>query len=86
MNGELPTEEEVQRQTPKVEPEAEDIPKEEPGAGPPPERTEPRDRSEELARLGTELLGVGEVAGVVVRDLERNGLSCGNGLEIGEQL
>ena len=40
MNGDQPTEEEAQRQTPKVEPDAEDLPKEEPGAGPPPERTE----------------------------------------------
>lgn len=40
MDGELPTEEQAQRQTPKVEAAAEDLPKEEPGAGPPPERTE----------------------------------------------
>lgn len=40
MSGDRPTEEEAQRQTPKVEPDAEDLPKEEPGAGPPPERTD----------------------------------------------
>jgi hypothetical protein len=45
MNGEPPTEEpsteeQVQRQTHKVEPDAEDLPKEEPGSGPAPERTD----------------------------------------------
>ena len=40
MNGDQPTEEQAQRQTPKIEPDAEDVPKEEPNAGPPPERTE----------------------------------------------
>ena len=40
MNGEQPTEEEAQRQTPKVEPVADDLPKEAPDAGPPPERTD----------------------------------------------
>jgi hypothetical protein len=40
MSGEKPTGEEAQRQTPKVEPAAEDLPKEEPDSGPPPERTE----------------------------------------------
>ncbi len=33
-----PGEEEAQRETPKLEPDAEDVPKEPPGAGPPPER------------------------------------------------
>ena len=40
MNGEQPTEEEAQRRTPKIEPAAEDLPKEEPGSGPEPERPE----------------------------------------------
>ena len=40
VKGDQPTEEEAQRQTPKVEPVAEDLPKEEPDAGPPPERTD----------------------------------------------
>jgi hypothetical protein len=40
MESDPPDEEEAQRQTPKVEPDAEDMPKEQPGAGPPPERTE----------------------------------------------
>jgi len=35
VNGDQPTEEQAQRQTPKVEPAAEDLPKEEPDAGPP---------------------------------------------------
>ena len=39
MNGQR-NEEEAQRETPKVEPDAEDLPKEAPGAGPPPERTD----------------------------------------------
>lgn len=39
MNQEQPTEEEAQRQTPKVEPDAEDLPKEEPASGPSPERS-----------------------------------------------
>ena len=40
VDGEQPSEEQAQRQTAKVEPAAEDLPKEEPDAGPPPERTE----------------------------------------------
>ncbi|HEX2046466.1 MAG TPA: hypothetical protein VHF27_01800 [Acidimicrobiales bacterium] len=40
MNEDQPTEEEAQRRTPKVEPGAEDLPKEKPGTGPPPERTD----------------------------------------------
>jgi hypothetical protein len=40
VNGKQPTEEEAQRQTPKVEPAAEDLPKVEPDSGPPPERTD----------------------------------------------
>jgi hypothetical protein len=40
VNPDQPTEEQAQRQTPKVDPDAEDLPKEEPDAGPPPERTE----------------------------------------------
>lgn len=40
VNDEQPTEEQAQRQTPKVDPAAEDMPKEEPGSGPPPERTD----------------------------------------------
>ncbi len=40
VNEEQPTEEQAQRQTAKVEPVAEDLPKEKPDAGPPPERTE----------------------------------------------
>jgi hypothetical protein len=39
MDGDQPTEEEAQRQTPKIEPDATDVPKEEPDSGPPPERT-----------------------------------------------
>jgi hypothetical protein len=38
VNQDRPTEEKAQRETPKVEPLAEDLPKEEPDAGPPPER------------------------------------------------
>ncbi len=38
MEQEEPTEEEAQRRASKVEPEAEDLPKQEPGSGPPPER------------------------------------------------
>jgi hypothetical protein len=40
VNGEQPTEERAQRQTAKVEPAAQDLPQEQPDAGPPPERTE----------------------------------------------
>ncbi len=40
VNGDQPTEEQAQRHTPKVDPVAEDLPKEEPDAGPRPERTE----------------------------------------------
>ncbi|MHB1534200.1 MAG: hypothetical protein ACYC1D_06235 [Acidimicrobiales bacterium] len=40
MNREQPADEQAQRQTPKVEPAVEDLPKEEPDGGPPPERTE----------------------------------------------
>lgn len=38
VDGEQPDEEQAQRQTPKVEPEAEDMPQTEPDSGPPPER------------------------------------------------
>jgi hypothetical protein len=40
VSGEQSAEEHVQRETPKVEPDAEDLPKEDPDSGPPPERTE----------------------------------------------
>jgi hypothetical protein len=40
VDGDQATEVEAQRQTAKVEPDAEDLPKEEPDAGPPPERRE----------------------------------------------
>ncbi len=40
MEAEQPSEEEAQRRTPKVEPDAEDIPRQGPDAGPPPQRTE----------------------------------------------
>ena len=40
MNGDQPTEDHARRQTPTVEPVAEDLPKEEPDGGPPPERPE----------------------------------------------
>ncbi|CAA9223780.1 MAG: hypothetical protein AVDCRST_MAG76-808 [uncultured Acidimicrobiales bacterium] len=40
MDGEQPTEEQAQRRTPKVEPVAEDLLKEVPDTGPPPERTD----------------------------------------------
>ena len=39
MEPDQPDEEQSQRQTPKVEPDAEDLPQEDPGAGPAPERT-----------------------------------------------
>jgi hypothetical protein len=38
VNPEQPTEEQAQRQTAKVEPDAEDMPKADPDSGPPPER------------------------------------------------
>lgn len=38
MEKEQHSEEDAQRQTPKVEPDAENLPKHEPNAGPPPER------------------------------------------------
>jgi hypothetical protein len=37
VNGDQPTEEQAQRETPKVQPVAEDLPKAEPDAGPPPD-------------------------------------------------
>lgn len=40
MDTDQPPEEEAQRHTPKVEAVAEDMPKEDPDAGPPPERTD----------------------------------------------
>jgi hypothetical protein len=40
VNPEQPTEEEAQRQTSKVEADASEVPNVEPGAGPPPERTD----------------------------------------------
>ena len=38
MERDQPTEEEAQRQTPKIEPDAEDLPRQEPGSGPSPEK------------------------------------------------
>ncbi len=40
MDKDQPDEEQAQRQTPKVEPVSEDLPKQDPGAGPPPQRTD----------------------------------------------
>ena len=40
VDADQPDEEQAQRQTAKVEPAAEDLPKEEPATGPRPERTE----------------------------------------------
>ncbi len=41
MEREQPSgEEDAQRETPKVEPEADDLPKQEPGSGPAPEKNE----------------------------------------------
>ncbi len=40
MDRETPSEEDAQRQAPKVEPEAEDLPKDEVASGPPPQRTD----------------------------------------------
>lgn len=59
MNGEQPTEEEAQRETPKVEPAADDMPKEEPGSA-----LRPRD-----GRLSAG--GQGRPTGVVVGQRER---------------
>ncbi len=40
MEQDQPDEEQAQRQTPKVEPVSEDLPKQEPGDGPSPQRTD----------------------------------------------
>ncbi len=40
MEGDEPDEEGAQRQAPKIEPDAEDLPGKDPDSGPPPQRTD----------------------------------------------